>query len=430
MRDRCTLLISLLVLAVSLLLIRPALAQDDWEDDGNLPVEVHGFADGAFGGRLADNSAQADDIVLGEARFRLDLAHYTDRAELYFKGDFLTDDVVHRTHIDIRQAAILLRAHERLDLRVGRQVLTWGTGDLLFVNDLFPKDFVSFFIGRDNEFLKAPSNSLKATFYSGIVNADIAWTPVFAPDKFITGERLSFFDRSIGGLTSAAQMGGPLTVRKPDRIWENGEFAGRLFRKISGYEVAAYGYVGFSKQPVAFDQTVAIPTFSRLAVWGASARGNLLGGIANVEGAFYDSYKDRDGGNPNLPNSHIRGLLGYERELVANFTTGVQYYVERIHKHEELVASSPSAEFEPKETRHLFTIRLNQRLRQETVTLSLFAFFSPNDEDGYARPAVSHKWSDSVTMTLGANVMWGDEYTFFGQLQDNTNVYARLRYSF
>jgi hypothetical protein len=406
-----------------------ALAQDDWDDEGDLPGAIHGFAEGAVGGRVVDNSTQPDDILLGEARFRLDLAHYGDRAELYFKGDFVADDVEGDTYIDIRQTAILLRAAGWLDIRAGRQVLTWGTGDLLFINDRFPKDFVSFFIGRADEYLKAPSNSLKTTFYSRFVNTDIVWTPVFTPDTYITGERLSYFDPSKPGRTSATETGGPLEVEEPAKLWENGEFAGRLFRNVRGYELAAYGYVGFAKQPVAFDTTTMMPTFSRLAIWGASARGNLLGGIGNIEGAYFDSYKDRDGTNPDLPNSEVRGLAGYERELVANLTTGLQYYFEWTLEYDSLLASSPAPEFAPEEIRHLITARLTQLLRQETLTLSLFVYYSLNEKDGYARPVVDYKWSDAVTATVGANLMWGDQHTFFGQLQDDSNVYARVRYS-
>ena len=56
---------------------------------------------------------------------------------------------------------------------------TWGTGDLVFLNDLFPKDFVSFFAGRDDEYLKAPGDALRITHYSKAVNIDFVWTPVF-----------------------------------------------------------------------------------------------------------------------------------------------------------------------------------------------------------------------------------------------------------
>ncbi len=48
-----------------------------------------------------------------------------------------------------------------VNLKIGRQVFTWGTGDYLFINDLFPKDYESFYIGRDDEYLKRPSEAVK-----------------------------------------------------------------------------------------------------------------------------------------------------------------------------------------------------------------------------------------------------------------------------
>lgn len=419
----------LLVAATLVGLAAPVVGQDDWDEPADLPIEIHGFVEGAVGARIVDDPTQPDDFLVNEARFRLDLAHYRDRAELYFKVDFLSDAVADKADIDVRQAALLLRVSPRLDVRLGRHVLTWGTGDLVFLNDLFPKDFVSFFIGRNDEFLKAPSVSLKSTFYITAANIDVVWTPVFEPDRFITGERLSYFSPAQGGLTSAG-LTGPVEPREPERRIENGEFAGRLFRTVAGYELALYGYAGFAKQPRAFDPVANEPTFAKLAVYGASIRGNFAGGVTNVEGAWYDSYKDRDGNDPNLPNSQLRGLVGYERELFANFTTAFQYYIEWVLEHDTLIANSPFAQHEPEEARHVITARLTHQLRQQTLLLSLFAFFSPSDEDGHVRPAVEYKWSDAVTAALGANVMWGDEDTFFGQLEDNTNVYLRARYGF
>jgi hypothetical protein len=412
----------------------PAAAQNDWDDWGDeseLPVEIHGFVEADVGGRVVGNPVQPDDLLLNEARFRLDLAHYRDRAELYFKGDFIADGIIDDTVIDIRRAAVLLRAAAWLDIVAGRQVLTWGTGDLLFLNDLFPKDFVSFFIGRDDEFLKAPSNSFKTTFYSKTANFDFVWTPTYTSDVYISGERLSFYIPFKPGITSATEMGGPLEATLPDKKWENGEFAARLYRNIKGWELAAYGYAGFWKQPTAIDTASMTLTFADLAVYGASVRGNVLGGIGNIEGAYYDSYKDRDGTDPFLPNSQARGLVGYERELVTDFSTGLQYYAEWTQNYDSLVANAPSSAFVTmEEVRHLLTLRLTQRLMQQTLTLSFFGYYSPNEKDGYIRPVVIRDWSDAVTITLGANFFWGDEKRFFGQLEENTNVYLRVRYSF
>ena len=157
-----------------------ALAQDDpvrdpWQDSETLPVEVHGFGEAATAARVRSDPTQPDDFVLTEARFRLDLSHFGDRADLTVKADFTADALRDGIEVDVRQASVTLRPADWfdidgdirldtvtlrtvdwLDLRAGRQVLTWGTGDLVFLNDLFPKDFVSFFIGRNDEILKAP----------------------------------------------------------------------------------------------------------------------------------------------------------------------------------------------------------------------------------------------------------------------------------
>ncbi len=403
-----------------------AVAQEEWAD---IPVEIHGFAEAATAARLTGDTRQPDDFLLGEARFRLDLSHFADGTHLSFKGDLTADAISDEVEIDIRQAVITLRAAEWLDVRVGRQVLTWGTGDFVFLNDLFPKDFVSFFIGREDEFLKAPSNAVKFTFYSNLASLDFVWTPIFEPDRFITGERLTFFDPATPGLVSATTMGQPLQSVRPAKELDSSELAVRVFRTLGGYELALYGYVGYTKQPLAFDISRNMPTHSRLAAYGASVRGALLGGVASVEGVYYAS-EDDEGNDANIPNSEIRGLVGYEHELFANFTTGFQYYLEWTQDYDGLIANSPAPQFESDEARHTFTTRLTYQLRQQTLTLSLFAFASPSDEDAHLRPALVHKASDAVTITAGANIMLGSEPAFFGQLESNSNGYLRVRYSF
>lgn len=400
--------------------------EDDWEENA-LPVEIHGFAEGALARRIIEDPVQSDDFLLGEARFRLDLSYFSDRVDLEFKGDLVADAVADEIDGDIRLATVTLRTLNWLDLRAGRQVLTWGTGDLVFLNDLFQKDFVSFFIGRDDEFLKAPSNSLKLTFYTGPANLDVVWSS-FAADRFITGERLSFFDPDVPGLVSAETMGGPLESRLPSNGL--GDLSLRLFRNLGGYELALYGYVGFFKQPLGFDPEEEVATHPRLNVYGGSLRGNLWGGVTNFEGAYWDSLDDQEGTDPNVPNSQVRGLVGYERELFRNVTAGIQYYVEWTLDYDRLIAGSSWPQFEPPERRHLFTTRLTHRLLQQTLTLSLFVFAAPWDDDGYLKPALTYHWTDALTVSGGANILFGPDPTFFGQLENNSNVFFRVRYSF
>src|SRR5690606_13481367 len=130
-----------------------------------------------------------------------------------------------------------------MDTKIGRQVLTWGTGDLLFLNDLFPKDFISFFAGRDEDYLKSPSDTARVSVFTTAVNIDLAWTPRFSPDDYLYGERFAFWDPARG------EIAAPADPRRADEP-ASGELALRLFRTVGATEYALYGYAGRWKQPL------------------------------------------------------------------------------------------------------------------------------------------------------------------------------------
>ena len=393
--------------------------------------ELGGFVEALTAPRVVRSNASADEFVANEARFRLNLDATHEIASARFRGDVFADAVARRIWFDIRDASIFVRGGNWFNARVGRQVLTWGTGDFLFLNDLFPKDFNSFFIGRADEYLKAPSNSVITTFTVKKVGLDLVWTPIFEPDRFIDGERLSFFDPQAGEIIGDRSPDTPIDPLLPSQRLRNGTVHGRLYGTVGAYELAAYGYLGYWLQPRAIDLAAGRLTYARLAVYGASVRGPLLGGLFNVEAAFYDSFEDWEGTDPTIPNSQFRGLVGYERELFPKFQMGLQYYLEYTFKYDALIRESFWPQFEPNEFRHLLTLRLTQLLVMDRLELSLFLFFSPDELDTYIRPRITYKIIDPLAIIVGANLMFGrDDYTFFGQLKENTNVYARLRYSF
>jgi len=414
----------------------PALARNDatgksWDNQESAPaVEIHGFAESSGSARLVGDATTSRDYPLGKARLRLDIAHYADRAEATLKLDFVRDAITREDVFSIRRAIVGAHVATWLDVRAGRQVLTWGTGDLLFLNDLFPKDFQSFFTGEDDEFLKAPADAIKLSGYFGAFNVDVVWSPTFEPDRYIDGTKLSFFSPSAGRRVSAETMGNAVHAITPDQTLENSEVYVRFYRTVGSAEVALYGYRGFTKEPVAFHQAAGLPTFSRRNSGGASLRGNLLGGIASIEGAYYDSENDRNGTNPFIPNSQVRGVVGYEKEIVKEFTVGLQYYAELTTDYDSLLAHSPWPAWEPDEVRQLVTGRVSWWLKQQTLLLSAFGFISPNAGDSHWRFSTSLKWSDNVTFVLGSNLMFGNQWTFFGQLHNNSNAYLRLRYAF
>jgi hypothetical protein len=396
-----------------------------------LPVPLHGFWETRVGPRVVDDPDQGKSFSLGETRLQLESDPYWRGLQFGLKADFVQDFVVSESRVELREANVAFSPVGFLDVKAGRQILTWGTGDLLFLNDLFPKDFVSFFAGRDVEYLKAPSDAVKLSFFSDLANLDVVYTPLFDSDTFVTGERLSYFNPLVGGRT-----GEKVRLRTEDRssYFRDDEVALRLYRSVGSYELAAYGYRGFWKQPLGVNPASGKFTFPRLGAYGASVRGPVARGIGNAEFSFYDSHDDRSGKDPFVPNSQWRFLLGYSQDLpriAPDFTVGVQYYLERMEDYGAYKRNLPAGLPRAEENRHLVTLRLTKLLMNQDLRLDLFTFVGLSDDEVYLRPTFSYDITDRWRLDGGANLFVGDQAsTQFAQLERDTNVYLGLRYSF
>ena len=389
-------------------------------------IELYGFGEARQGFRVKDDPYEKDTSI-SEFRLQMDLGRYFDWGSVKFKGDLAQDFVRHQFRMETRELNATLMPLDNLDLKIGRQILTWGTGDLLFINDLFPKDWKSFFIGRDDEYLKAPSDAVKFSFFFDAANLDVIYSPVFDSSVYIDGKRLSYWNPMLGRIAGKDFI---MTDDRPDDIFSDNEVSVRVFRSISGVEVAAYGYYGYWKTPEGMNPVTGKLIFPELSVYGASVRSTLLGGIGNLEVGYYDSRDDQDGDDPFVRNSEVRFLAGFEREIIRNLTGSVQYYVEYMKDHDEY-KESVGGQYVKDEYRHFLTFRLTQLLMNQNLTLSLFTYYSPSDDDAYLRPKASYKISDHWTADGGMNIFWGKEdHTFFGQFDKNTNAYAGLRYGF
>jgi len=398
-----------------------------------------GFFEVRAGARTQDDPYERD-VSIAEARLRLEHDHQFDRVSTRVAADLIADALFDswrpdlesgQGFVDLREANAATSPLPWLDAKVGRQVLTWGTGDLLFVNDLFPKDWVSFFVGRDDEYLKAPSDSLRVGAYSDVVNVEFVYTPRFDPDRYITGRRVSYYNPLLGRQAGRDAIQDPIV---PDDWFGDDELAARVYRNVGGVELAAYGYDGRWKSPAGFDAATGRGTFPRLSVYGASARSQIGGGIANVEFGWYDSREDERGDDPLVENSQLRVLAGFERdlpELAESLTVGAQYYLEAMIDHDDYVRTLPPGMPVRDELRHVVTLRVTKLLLEQRLRLSLFGYVSPSDHDLYLRPNASYTIDDRWSVAIGANVFAGEQdYTFFGQFDRNTNVFVAVRASF
>lgn len=396
---------------------------------------IHGFGQINYSARPGFEALPADDglgkdgFLLGEERIQLKLeARSTNgRWSVLAKPEFFHDAVDEEFGADLREGYLDFTS-KAWDVRVGRQILTWGVGDLIFINDVFPKDYAAFFSGRPLEYLKLGVDAVDVNFQSDALSAELTVIPagLFAPDNLPPRSRFFQFD-PFPTL--------PRETDEPATAVENVESALRLYRTVADTELSLYAYHGFWRSHALQPDDAAAPTraikfFPELAVFGASARRSGLGGVWGGEVGYYDSLDDHNGTNPSIENSQFRFLLTYQRQLAQDFTGSLAYYGEWMQDHAAYRRSLPSDFPSRPELRDLIGLRLTKLLRYQTLKLSLFTFYGPIAGDLFLNPEISFNFTDHLWAALGGNIFGGPSESFFGQLDRNDNVYLTVRYSF
>ncbi len=392
-------------------------------------LSLHGFLQANYSVRLTGlqpPTSEGGDFLFGEERFQLRVEKAGELGRFFIRSDFFHDAVANQPDLEVREAYVDTSLGFS-DVRVGRQLLIWGVGDLLFINDVFAKDFGAFFSGRPIEYLRVPQDALKLDLGTRTVSAEIVATPFFQSDKLPSRDRFYQFDP----LPGVAR-----TTQDPDLRFGNMEWAGRIYGSTWGFDTALYLYHGFFRMPALQANRMTVPTlmtetFPRLAVYGASTRGNALGGVMSAEIGYYDSLNDQAGHNPAIPNSSFRYLVGYQQQPWEDFTVGLQYYGELMFHYDAYRATLPSGFPAQDRHRQLMTLRLMQLFWNQTLRVGVFAFFSPTDQDYYLIPEIRYSFNDNLWISVTGNIFGGRHATtFFGQFDANDNLAVTARYEF
>jgi len=410
------------ILLRAFLLAAVFLSQESYAGD----FSVNGFLQGDYSFRTGTSNPDGGDLKWAEERVQLKAEGEREPLRFFLKTDISLDHLDDDSEVELREAYIDL-TREKWDLRIGRQIVTWGVGDLIFINDVFPKDYEAFFSGRPLEYLKIGVDAVKAGFYPEIASFELVVIPFFEPNNFPDSNRFWMFD-PMPSVTNRVQ-------NEPASKIENTEIALRAYRNIAGFDASIYLYKGFNREPSMDPDSLTSPTrieliYPELSVYGASLQRGALGGVVSLEAGYYDSLDDRGGDDPLIPNSQTRFLLSYQRQVIEDLSVTVQYYTEYMHdysEYERTIGDFPKAS----RFRQLTSLRMTYLLMHQDMRLQWFSFWSPTDRDYLLNPEARYNFSDHVWAALGANIFGGEkDTTQFGSLDENDNMYVQVRYEF
>lgn len=445
---------------------------DDNEDSALSGLKFSGFFEIEQGGHFGKKGAQDRNWVMENKRIRLKTSGDSDAGKYFLKFDFVNDSVENKQDVEIQEARLIFSPMEWMDISVGTQVSTWGVSDMLYINDLFPKNWVANFLGRDMEALKESSNALRITSYFGMSSGiDLVYHPDFSPDITPTGCRFSIYDPNTDALVkNTDSCGEDFSSSQQTGEYAHGEFASRWFYKAGSHEVAFYTYTGFFKNPKGqqladsngnatgiTDYTQAtsgqrvMAYYPKLNVYGLSAEGQMGPGIYSFESGYYDSREDRDGDNPYIENSFWKVLAGYKLDMSAHLTVGVQWYAEMMEKYSEYEAtlvdmlihggatSEASAKkmdtytYKKEKVQNTYTLRLTYKVMQERLWVNFFGYHRPEDRDAFYKIDTSYQMDNALYIIGGVNIFEGSDHYIsreFGMLKNDDNAFVRLKYTF
>lgn len=390
-------------------------------------ISLHGFSQANYSSNIASQNPDGGNFKWVEERIQLKLDASKEPFHLFIKTDAFIDHIDEEPEIELREGYIDYTA-KQWDLRAGRQIITWGLGDLIFINDVFPKDYEAFFSGRPLEYLKKGFDGIKTGIYPDFASFELIVIPIFERNNYPDVKRFHMYDP----MPNVANR----EEKKPASTFENTELALRIYRNIAGFDASLYFYRGFLRKPYMMPDNMSNPSkitllYPELTVYGASLQGRALDGVLSIEGGYYDSRRDRSGTDPMIPNSQTRFLTGYQRQMWEDFTLGVQFYGEYMHDYPEYKKNLPAGFPGERRLHQLATVRLTQLFAHQTLKLSLFSFYSPSEGDYMLNPEIKYSFSDNLWAACGGNIFGGGEkWSQFGQLDKNDNVYLQVRYEF
>jgi len=420
MRNKIIFLIGILVSSFPIYSFASSDAWDKFREEYNF----QGFIQTTYSQNIESSEKK---VILGETRLQTEIRKwFTDTSSLFLKSDFALDLVESVQFVDIREAYLEFLPGA-WDIKIGKQIITWGVGDRIFLNDVFPKDWVSFLGGRPLQYLKIGNNAIVADYSGEFGSLELITIPYFQWDNFPLGDRFQGYK--------------PLDIpvefsKKSASATKNWEYGIRWNKEILSSDFSLYLFRGFYKTPgtqISFSLHPGKLTyiFPPLQVYGMSLQRNMFGGVISAEYAYYDSLRDRKGDNPFIINSSWKGLVGYNRELAQDLRIGIQYYQEETQEYSNYEDSLPPGSPHLNKVNRMFSVNLDKEFLSQTLKLSIFGIYNPEYKESLLQPSIKYEFTDNFWVQIGANLFnKGTSYSYFGQFTDYKNVYLTARWRF
>ena len=421
------------LLSVLLVVIIPSLSLGE--------IEFHGFLRTHNSFRIQ----KPNDAMMLRNRFRLNPEIWGDNVHGFASFDVLNEvSGSENMLVNLREAYIDIYS-KLIDLRIGKQQVVWGKADGYFINDIVNPLDLSYFLLQDFDDIRIATTMINTKLHYGNHSLELLVIPEFQP------LRLNFqgdwgFSRpdsvSIPEGMSTTSGSIPMNYHEdilPDYSLRKAEYGFKLNTFIMGADLSLIYMKIREDKPVYRTQLIASPDYTSiwtdltprhpwLRFYGFSFEKPIGAFVFRGEGGYYpDRYYNTEDMKYQtdfmiLQKDFVQGMLGMDYQLTSNIDIGVQAIHERILDFEEGIHE------EEEQSIGSFLIRAS--LFDENVSPMLLTLYNFSNKSSLSRISVDWSYSDSFTITFGADILEGTDETVFGQFDRNDNIYMKVKFNF
>ncbi|MBR2089235.1 MAG: hypothetical protein IJ905_02440 [Fibrobacter sp.] len=404
---------SMISLALSAAFALSAHAQED-----ELSLQLNGFVDSYHALQLGSPYK----VMSSRTRLRLEMRANYGEASLFSSVNLAYNSLIKEQSGAFLREAYFDYAGKYLEVKAGRQIVTWGVADGLRITDLIsPMDYTEF-MANDYDDIRVPVNAINLKYPGESFSAELVFVPV--PEYFVmpSGEDNPWSMPVPEGVSM--DLSGT-----PEKHIKNSEVGTRLRFFLENLDFSLTALRTFNKSPV----TIADydPETKSVVIQGIYKPMYVLGGDFSIPVSEFVVRGEMAGyfGEPIALNDSRRYrlrktfnvLLGLDWYAGDNWTFMVQY----MHK----VIMDYRKELGMDQNTSMVTARISKEVLNNTLKLSVYGMFDIDNVSFYIRPAADYLLNDQITLSLGADILGGRRGTF-KTYEDNTQIWVKGKYFF
>lgn len=392
-------------------------------------LEFNGFVDTYHAMRISDEH----DFLSSRSRLRGELKGEKGKSDFFSSMNASYNYILpSESGIELREAWLRYTT-KNLDLKLGRQIFSWGQADGIKITDLISPVDMTEFLARDYDDIRMPVDAMRLRYMNKNMSAELVFVPVFQssilpvqqnnPWSFIDNENAEVFTE----VTSPDE---------PEKIIINSELGGKVSFNLSGIDFACSGLYTWNKTPVFssnfsphFDTIYLTPEHHRLGMCGLEFSRPQGKFVIRGEGAFLIGKRF----SPVAENyslgliekNSLNMLVGIDWYAGNEWMVSAQFSDEIIIDYEETVANN--------EHTILATLSVSKKLFRSKLALSSFVYTTFSPEAGkislFDRTSLDYSLSDQLHLMAGVDFFYGDE-GMFATYSNNSEVWIKAKYIF